>query len=72
MKGISMSIILKKESFEKLLKDNFHTIHSLANQTNLSYAVILNAFNHGKPLSMKSAEKLCKFFEVSFDELFVK
>lgn len=67
-----MTIHLKKEKLEVLMKYQFYTINSLAKKTDLSYAIILNAINHNKPLSMKSAEKICKLFEVGFDDLFTR
>lgn len=67
-----MSFILKKEKLQELMIEKFYTISKIAKDADVSYPIILNAYNHSKPVSMKTAEKICKIFNVEFKVLFME
>lgn len=67
-----MKICIKKEILTELMAQNFFTVSKLSKIADVTYAILLNAYNHGRPVSIKTAEKICKVFNKSIDELFVR
>jgi len=67
-----MKLRIKKDILGELMAQNFFTITKLSKIADITYAILLNAFNHDRPVSIKTAEKICKVFNKSLDELFIR
>jgi len=64
--------VLKRDELKKLMLQKFYNITKLSRDADVSYPSLLNAYNHGKPVTMRTAEKICKTLGVEFKDLFME